>query len=526
MVYLVGGGAGDPGLLTQAGTAVLKRAAVVVYDALVNPALLDLCPPDTEKIYVGKSAARHTLEQDRINALLVQKARQTAGEIAPTERVVVRLKGGDPYVFGRGGEEAQYLRTQGIHFAVIPGITAGIAGPAYAGIPVTHRDFTRTVTFITGHRKQAADDHEELPDSGLNYESLAALGGTLVFYMGVQALPEITRRLHAAGMAADMPAAVIQWATYPRQRTIVSTLAGLAAAARKAGIQAPAITIIGQVVNLRAELNWFESRPLFGKTVLVTRTRRQAGRLSTRLADLGANVIESPVIELVPPADEFAIDQALAQLNQYDCVVFTSPNGVEAAWRRMGELHLDARAFPRRVAAIGPATAEALRTIGITADLAPDEFIGEKLAAELIERLGDKGDLQGKQFLLLRADIARGELRRELIRAGAVVKDMAIYQTVAPKTLCAEAIEALRNGTVDWITFTSASTATNLHALLPPELRDRVARANRLSIGPITSAALCRLGWPPTVEATRHDIPGMIQALTIQAGSPAPPPPA
>jgi uroporphyrinogen III methyltransferase / synthase len=513
LVYLVGAGPGDPGLITMAGAQALSQAAVVIYDALANPALLDLCPPESLKIFAGKSAVGHTLNQDQINQLLIAEARKLAGDNKRGDRVVVRLKGGDPFVFGRGGEEGQELFRAGISFAVIPGITAGIAGPAYAGIPVTHRDLASTLTFITGHQQDEPADFG--PAQTINYAALAGLGGTLVFYMGVKSLPDITARLIAAGMDPKTPAAVVRMATHSEQKTLIGTLGQIAQAAQAAGIKAPAITIIGKVVSLREELNWFEARPLFGKTVLVTRTRQQAGELAIRLAALGACVIEAPTIELAPAADIYSIDRVLTGLKNYHCAVFTSANGVDATWQRMRKLNLDARAFPNRVAAIGEATAEALRHIGIAPDIIPEEFLGEKLAAGLIERLGgsNSGDLKGLRFALLRADIARPALEDLLKNAGAVVDDAAVYRTVLPTALQAAALAAIQEGRADWITFTSGSTAKNLYALLPDVLREMVKKCRRISIGPITTQALAELGWPPTVEAQRHDISGMVEAL-------------
>ncbi len=516
LVYLVGAGPGDAGLITVAGARALASAAAVVYDNLANPDLLRHCPPDAQIIYAGKSAGDHTLTQDEINNLLVELAKQLAAQPDKSTRCVVRLKGGDPYVFGRGGEEGQILGRAGIAFEVIPGITAGIAGPAYAGIPVTHRDFTSTVTFVTGHLQEGAGTADE-GGAAIDFSAMAKLGGTLVFYMGVKSLPTITAKLMAGGLDPQTPAAVIHRATHAVQKTLISTVAALADAARKANIKAPAITVIGRVVTVRRELNWFESRPLFGQTILVTRTRQQASGLSDQLSRLGARVIEAPTVELVPPDNFTPVDQALGALHSYTAVVFTSANGVQAAWQRLLVMGKDSRAWPGRVAAIGPATAEALRAIGIVADIIPDKFVGEALAAQLRKCFADgaavPAPLAGRRFLLLRADIARPALREELIRAGASVEDIAIYQTVKPDALAPPAMDALEAGMLNWITFTSASTAENLHAMLSPQQRAMVRKCRRLSIGPITSAALCKLGWEPTLEASSHDISGMVKAL-------------
>ncbi|MGC9259798.1 MAG: uroporphyrinogen-III C-methyltransferase [Phycisphaerae bacterium] len=523
---LVGAGPGDPTLITLAGAAMLAQARVVIYDALANKQLLTYCPPDTEFIYVGKRAREHTLTQDQINTLLLEKCRELTTQGQHPGRYVVRLKGGDPYVFGRGGEEAQVLSEAKIPFTVIPGITAGIAGPAYAGIPVTHRDFTSTVTFVTGHQQQNDSSKPATGDSedqcaSVDYGALAKLGGTLVFYMGVKNLPDITRRLLTAGMPSDTLAAVVRMATHPEQQTVIGQLGTIAALVKQANIQAPAITIIGKVVAMRTQLNWFENLPLFGQTVLVTRTRQQASELGKRLEALGAKVIEAPTIEIVKPSAPRAVRTAISNMSYYDCVVFTSANGVRATWEIMNSLKMDTRDFPAAVAAIGPATAAALHALAITPEIVAEDAIGEELAAALIDYFGSTADrsdhnaldLSGNEFLLLRAEIARPSLVNMLRQAGAEVTDVPVYQTRIPKTLSAEATAAIRNGTVNWLTFTSASTAKNLYAMLPEDLREVVKQYHRLSIGPMTTKALCDVGWPPTVEAKRHDIPGMVEML-------------
>ena len=506
IVYLVGAGPGDPGLLTVAGRDALTRADVLVYDYLANPRLVELAPEACEKIYVGKSAGQHTLTQDGINQLLVDKARQ-----AGAGKTVVRLKGGDPYVFGRGGEEGETLRAAGVRFVEIPGITSGIAAPAYAGIPVTHRDFATTLTLITGHEKDDAD-----PAAGrVNFPALAELGknGTLCFYMGVKALPSIAGNLMKGGMDAATPVAVIRWGTHPHQQTVTGTLSTIVDVVREAGITAPAMTIVGKVVTLRESLNWFEQQPLFGQTVLVTRTRQQASELTAQLTELGAHVLEAPTIELAEPDNWDEVDACFDNLGGFNWVVFTSANGVRAAWERIRFLGRDARVFfGLRVGAIGPSTAEALEQIGIVADLIPEKFVGEELAAALKQTVGEE-HLKGARFLLLRADIARPALREQLEAAGAEVHDLAIYRTIAPKSLPNDVLAALHEEKVTWVTFTSASTAQHLHDLLPADLREKVTQAKRLSIGPITSAAMTKLGWTPTLEAARHDISGMVEAL-------------
>ena len=528
IAVLVGAGPGDIGLFTLAGARTLALASVVIYDALANPDLLAFCSPEAELIYVGKRAGLHSFTQPEINAMLVEKCREYMARPDCPSRCVVRLKGGDPFVFGRGGEEAQALTQAQIPFAVIPGITAGIAGPAYAGIPVTHRDFTSTVTFITGHQQEDSSDKSSAAPSGdessnLDYPALAKLGGTLVFYMGVRNLPHITQRLMDCGLNADTPAAVVRMATHPEQQTVAGTVKTIAQLAQKAEIKAPAITIIGKVVSVREQMNWFESRPLFGQTILVTRTRQQASTLSDKLLELGARVIEAPTIEIAKPTDRQAALTAIQDMTNYDCVVFTSANGVQSAHQAMIALELDARDFAATVAAIGPATADALNSIGITPDIVSTDAISEELALELInyfsridpakEPDAAKLDLSGYRFLLLRAEIARPSLVKMLRNAGAAVDDVPIYQTRIPESLPENAIEALENGTVDWITFTSASTAKNLFTMLPENLRSVVGKCRRLSIGPTTSRALAELGWPATLEAQHHDIPGMVDAM-------------
>ena len=532
VAVLVGAGPGDIGLFTIAGARALASAAVVIYDALANPALLELCSPDAELIYVGKRARQHTLTQPEINALLIQKCRECMTRPDCPSRCVVRLKGGDPFVFGRGGEEAQELTDAQIPFEVIPGITAGIAGPAYAGIPVTHRDFTSTVTFITGHQQEEPSDKSSSADaadevSNVNYQALANLGGTLVFYMGVKNLPDITQRLMACGLNADTPAAVVRMATHPEQQTITGKVETIAQLAQQAAIKAPAITIIGKVVSVRDQMNWFETRPLFGQTILVTRTRQQAGELGVQLLELGARAIEAPTIEIVKPTNRQAALEAIEAMSDYDCVVFTSANGVRATHQAMAALDLDARDFAPVVAAIGPATADALNSIGVIPDIVSQDAVSEELATELILHFGraDQAmemdaatlDLSGYRFLLLRAEIARPALVRMLRKAGATVDDVPIYQTRIPESLPENAIEALENGAVNWITFTSASTAKNLFTMLPENLRAAVGKCKRLSIGPMTSRALADLGWPATVEAQHHDIPGMVETLLGEA---------
>jgi uroporphyrinogen III methyltransferase/synthase len=509
IVYLVGAGPGDPGLITVRGARLLERADVVVYDALSNPELLSYCP-EAQHIYAGKKAAAHSMTQEEINRLLV--------DLGKAGKRVVRLKGGDPFVFGRGGEECEALAGAGVPFEVVPGITAAIGAPAYAGIPVTHRDFNSSFTFITGHEKeeeykdpQAAARGAAEGSSDLDWGAIAKLP-CVAFYMGVKSLRRICEKLVAHGMSRDMPAAVIRSGTTVLQKTLVGTLGTLPEEVSRAGITPPALTIIGKVVSLRPVMNWFEKRPLFGKTVLVTRTRQQASELSERLLALGANVIEAPTIELAPPADWGAVDRELARAGEFDWVVFTSANGVEYTRRRLTEIGRDVRLFGRaRFAAVGDATARTIEEkLCVRADLCPARFVAEALADELEGR----GEIRGKRFLLLRADIARPILRERLEKGGAAeVKDVAVYETKSAASLPAAVTEALGEGRVDWVTFTSSSTVRNLVSLLGEGHRDKLARVKIASIGPITTQTLRELGLTPTVIAEQSNIDALVEAI-------------
>jgi uroporphyrinogen III methyltransferase/synthase len=511
MVYLVGAGPGDPGLITVRGRDVLARAQVVVYDHLANPRLLAHAP-DAEAIYVGKKAAEHSMTQDRINALLVDRAEQG--------QIVVRLKGGDPFVFGRGGEECLALAAAGIPFEVVPGITAAIAAAAYAGIPVTHRDLNSSFTFITGHEKEqayqdprAADRPAAKGSSDIDWPAVARLP-CLAFYMGLKSLERICAKLIEHGMDAHMPAAAIQWGTTPRQRTVTGTLETLPRLVAEAKLAPPALTIIGRVVELRSTLNWFETRPLLGKTIIVTRTRQQASDLVQQLEEQGAQVLEAPTIEIRPPADWDAIDaELLGQAHPIpDWLIFTSPNAPAMTRQRLRELGRDARVFGHaKVAAVGQATAQAVeRELGLHVDLCPPAFRAESLA----DALAEQNEIAGKHFLLLRADIARPVLRQRLKEAAAAqVIDLAIYETAAPPSLPPDVLEAVEKGEADWITFTSGSTVKNFLALLPDDLRRRVGKIQIASIGPITSAAIKEEGLTPAAQAPAADIAELVAAI-------------
>ena len=501
MVYLVGAGPGDPGLITAKGLAVLRRAQVVVYDQLASPELLKEAPADAEIIYVGKKAGAHAVPQEGINGLLVARAR--AG------LTVVRLKGGDPFVFGRGGEEAEELALAGIPFEVVPGVTAAVAVPAYAGIPVTHRRYTTLVTFITGHE----DPGKEA--STIPWEALGKNPGTLVFLMGVKNLPEICRQLADRGRDPQTPAAVIERGATLSQRTVTGTLTDIARLARDAGIKPPAILVVGGVVELRKTLKWWETRPLWGKTVVVTRSRQQASKLVALLAAAGARCLEIPTLEIGPPDDFAPFDRALNNLAQYQWLVFTSANGVAAFMDRLFGRGRDVRALGGlKIAAIGPATAESLRAYGLQADVVPPAFKAEVL----LEALGPQV-APGSKMLLARAQIAREVLPQGLMRLGATVDVAPVYKSRLPGEIPPEAEAALAEGQVDILTFTSSATVHNFVQLVGKErFQGLAAKAVVASIGPITSATLQEYGVTPQIEPKDYTIPALTAAIVDYFG--------
>jgi uroporphyrinogen III methyltransferase/synthase len=490
-VTLVGAGPGDPGLITLHGVEALRQADAVVYDYLASPELLAHAPEQAELIYVGKQAGRHTLAQSEINALLVRLAREG--------KRVVRLKGGDPFVFGRGGEEAEALVAAGVPFDVVPGVTSAIAAPAYAGIPVTHRGVASSLAIVTGH------EDPQKATSAIDWGSLAGID-TLVFLMGVANLPAIAAELIAHGRRSDTPAAVIQWGTVGRQRTVTGTLADIATRVEEAGLGSPAVTVVGAVVGLRERLRWFDRRPLLGLRVLVTRTREQAGRLAEGLRALGAEPVECAVIETAPPLDWAPLDRAIGELGAYRWIAFTSANGVEAFFARLALAGRDARALAgARLAAIGPATAAALAARGLRADVVPAEFVAEALADAL-------GDVRGARVLLARADIARPALAERLRAAGALVDEVVAYRTVRPEGLEARLRQALAGA--DVVTFTSSSTVRNLFEALGPSEAAQALRGVAVAcIGPVTAQTARELGLEPAVVAEEYTIEGLLEAL-------------
>lgn len=501
-VYLIGAGPGDPDLITVRGLKALQSATCVIFDALANPLLLNHVNPNAEFIDAGKRAKHHKLTQDETNALLIEKAK--AGHI------VARLKGGDPYVFGRGSEEGIILHQNGINVEMIPGITAAMAGPAYAGIPVTHRNIATSVTFITGHENPEKDETQT------DYEGLARLaikGGTLCFYMGMARLKEIITELNRHGLSLDTPGAVVQWGTMPKQRSVKATLANLHEAVSQAGLGAPAIIVVGGVAAVDEDdaLAWFEKRPLLGQRIIVTRTRHQASDLAQQLTDLGAEVLQAPTIQIHPPDDWAQVDQTIQDINQYDWLILTSTNGVDGLKLRLDQLELDARHLHGvKIAAVGKQTAQRLKDIGLNPDLIPTDFVGESLAAHLIAN----EDLKGRKILMLRADIARPMLRETLEHAGAHVDDLAVYQTRIAESLPESVIEALENNEVDWITFTSSSTVKNFVQLLPDHQHlIHNPKLKIASIGPQTTQTAESLGLNIITEADPHTIVGLVDAL-------------
>jgi uroporphyrinogen III methyltransferase/synthase len=495
-VYLVGAGPGDPGLITVKGLKVLREAQLVVYDQLASPELLREASAAAEIIYAGKKAGAHALPQADINALLIQKAR--AG------LMVVRLKGGDPFVFGRGGEEAEALAQAGVPFEVVPGVTAAVGVPAYAGIPVTHRAHTTLVTFVTGHEDPAKEA------STIPWEALGANPGTLVFLMGVKNLPDICRRLVDLGRPAGTPAAVIENGTTLSQRTVTGTLGDIAGKAQAAAVKPPAVLVVGGVAALHDRLNWWESRPLYGKTVVVTRSRAQASSLVALLAAAGACCLEVPTIEVAPPDDFGPLDRAIQDLSRFQWLIFTSVNGVAAFMARLFGHGRDVRALGGvKLAAIGPATAQALEPYGLKADVVPPAFKAEVLLSALSSQVQP-----GTRILLGRAQMAREVLPQGLVRLGAEVTVAPVYKTRAPRGIPPEAQAALQGGRVDVLTFTSSATVHNFAKLVGKErLRQLAGPAAVAAIGPITAATLREYGLTPQIQPQDYTIPALAAAI-------------
>jgi uroporphyrinogen III methyltransferase / synthase len=492
-VYLVGAGPGDPGLMSVRSLELIAIADAIFYDRLIPPGALAGARPDAELVYVGKQPGVASVPQEEIGERLIAAAREGNS--------VVRLKGGDPFVFGRGGEEGEALREAGVEFEVVPGITAGVAATAYAGIPVTHRDDASAVAFVTGH------EDPEKPESALDWEALARFPGTLVFYMGVKRLADNATALIEAGRDPQEPAAAIERGTMPGQRTVVATLGTIAGAVEREQVKAPALIVVGQVARRREQLGWLERRPLHGRRVVVTRARAQASGLARTLRELGADVVELPAIRIEPRTDSQEVRDAVARLADYSLVCLTSPNGVRLLFEAMQTAGRDARALAgATIAAIGPGTARALTQRGIVADVVPERFVAEAL----VEALADV-EVAGKRVLLARAAEARDVLPDALSERGAEVDVVALYETVRETPEEAEIERAQEAG---YVTFTSSSTVTNLLEALG----DRFPKSARIvSIGPVTSETARAAGLEVDVEAERHDIDGLLDALLADA---------
>jgi uroporphyrinogen III methyltransferase/synthase len=495
-VYLVGAGPGDPELITVKGLKCIEKSDVIIYDYLASKMLLEYSRNKAELIYVGKKGGNHTLSQDGINSLIIEKAQKGA--------IVTRLKGGDPFIFGRGGEEAEVLIQAGIPFEIIPGVTSAIAAPAYAGIPLTHRKFTSTVAFVTGHE----DPNKE--DSGIDWSAIAKGMGTLVFLMGVKNLPHITEQLMSNGMLPDTPVALIRWGTTPKQVTVTGTLDTIVERVKTAGLKAPAIIVIGHVVSLRETMKWFENRPLMGKRIVVTRAREQASELVKQLSELGAECLEFPTIEVVPPNDWKPLDAAIENLSLYDWLIFTSVNGVTFFFERLFSNNKDLRALNNlRTAAIGPATAKRLFEFGLRSDIIPDSYRAESIVESF-----RKEPIKDKRILLPRAKEARPILPEELKRMGAIVDEIAAYCTKEIRDNADNLLQQLEDRAIDMITFTSSSTVKNFKALIPKEKFEFLLKGVAIaSIGPITADTAKKLGFEVHVTAESYTIPGLCKAI-------------
>lgn len=483
-VYLVGAGPGDPELITLKARRLLAQADCVLYDHLANAELLSLARDSAERIYVGKKKADHALSQEEICALLVERGKRGLN--------VVRLKGGDPYMFGRGGEEAEALVEAGLAFEVVPGVTSPLGIGAYTGVPLTHRDHTSVVTFVTGHDVQKIDWGK------------VGMAETLVVFMGLSAFDAISAKIITSGRHPSTPAMAVRWGTRPDQEVITGTLSTLPRLIHETGMKPPATIIVGEVVRLRDKLSWFEKLPLFGQKIVVTRAREQAGALSTVLHELGADVIELPTIEIQPAADYRPLDGALKRLGEYDWLIFTSANGVRFFLERLDRSPVDVRAIRGRICAIGPATREALEAVHLKVELMAGQYVAEGV----IEAL-QGSDLNGSRVLLARAAVARDLIPKELARLGAKVDVVEAYRTVMPANLRERAAEIFAQKP-DWVTFTSSSTAHNLMAALD---RAALVGTKAVSIGPVTSETLRSHGIPVAAEAKNFTIPGLVDAL-------------
>lgn len=495
-IYLVGAGPGDPGLITVKGMECIKRADVLIYDYLASPILLKYAQKNAEIIYVGKKGGNHTLSQDKISLLIAEKAKSGS--------TVTRLKGGDPFIFGRGAEEAEVLIKEKISFEIVPGVTSAIAAPAYAGIPLTHRRFTSTLAFVTGHEDPTKKE------SDIDWASLAKGMGTIVFLMGVNNLPHITDQLVKHKMRSDTPIALVRWGTTPKQVTVAGTLDTIVEQVKSAGLKAPAIIVVGKVVSLREKMKWFENKPLMGKRIVVTRAREQASELVRLLSGLGAECLECPAIKVVPPDNWKPLDTAIENISSYDWLVFTSVNGVNFFFERLFAKNMDARALGNlRTAVIGPATAKRLSDFGLKSDIIPKTY-----RAESIVEAFKKEAIKRKKILLPRAKEARPVLPVELTKMGAEVDEITAYHTKKVSDNADFLLKQLEQKTIDIITFTSSSTARNFHAILPPEKLGTLMNGVIIaSIGPITTETAKKLGFNVHITAESFTISGLCEAI-------------
>ncbi|WP_258881643.1 uroporphyrinogen-III C-methyltransferase [Paenibacillus sp. sptzw28] len=503
-VYLVGAGPGDPKLITVRGMECIKACDVVVYDRLASPRLLKFLKPGAEKVYVGKLPDRHTMKQEEINQLLV--------DLSLEGKIVTRLKGGDPTIFGRVGEEAELLQRNGVEFEIVPGITSAIAVPAYAGIPITHRDLASSLSIITGH------ESPDKLDQSIHWDKVTNATGTLVFLMGVAKIGYIAEQLMKHGKAPDTPVALIRWGTRVEQRTITGTLETIEAIVKAADFQPPAVIVVGEVVRQREKLQWYERKPLFGTRVLVTRARTQSSELADRIEELGGEPCEFPVIETRESSETAAVshlEESLREAERYDWIMFTSVNGVDYFFNWLAKLRIDIRRFHNaRIAAVGPKTAAALEQRGLIVDVLPVKFQAEGLLDSLAEALE-----AGQTVLLPRGDLAREVLPRQLMAKGLIPVEIDVYETVIAEDQDEETLELLKQGKVDVVTFASSSTVTNLLAVMrrmgvdqPEELLQQVDIA---CIGPVTAATAAEAGLKVTIQPNDATIDGLVEAISV-----------
>jgi uroporphyrinogen III methyltransferase / synthase len=490
LCILAGAGPGDLGLMTLRAREAVEQAEVVVYDYLCNPEVLKWAPANAEIVYAGKKSGQHTLRQEAITQFLVDRTKEG--------KRVVRLKGGDPFVFGRGGEEAEALAEAHLRFEIVPGVSSAIAVPAYAGIPLTHRELASSFTIFTGHEDPAKGE------TTIDYRALAGGKGTLVMLMGMERLASIVPKLLATGADSQLPVALIRWGTTGRQETLIGKLESIVATS--AGFEPPAIAVFGQVVELRDKLRWFEKRPLFGRRIVVTRTRKQASALSSKLRAFGADVYEIPTIRIEPPENLMDFGELVRDAFQYDWVIFTSVNGVDAFFDMFYRLYDDARSIGNvKIAAIGPATAQRIKDLHLAVDLQPEKFVAESI----IDGLLKLGSVENLKILVVRALGAREILPKRLAENGAIVDEAIAYRTVPETTDTSGALERFRQEQADLITFTSSSTVENFLALKLPW----PSQMKTASIGPVTSEAMRKHGLSVDVEASQYDVDGLVAAV-------------